>query len=618
MSRARHKNQRPARIGPFTLILAILYGALASFVFCFSGTFGTFGQHPWRDAALVLVTITAAIALTYITLLLRVYSLRPATRSGDPDRFSWHLMIPCRDEESVIGATVSAARATFPGCHVWVIDDDSEDSTARIVHDLMDIDDRIHLISRVRPEARTGKGDALNAAYLQVAEFVGADEQARRQAVIGVLNADGYLSDNTLELLAGPDAFGDSTVGAIQIEVWMKNRNDRKPRPQAGRWLNAVGRYLIRMQDMEFRTSNSAMQLLRVQTGTVGMGGNGQFTRLTVLEDLSEVHGKPWGNSLCEDYELGLNIISLKHKNHYVREAHVSQEALPYFRRLLTQRTRWSQGNLQCSRMLPSLRRSKSLGASGLLEIHYFMFLPWIMVMNLAFVPLLLGMALEGGQAGFLGSADTGVVAAAALVFLVLPYVLWGPLYRHWGGERIGLMASTLLGAGYLLYVYFTYLYYPRAIGRQLTGRNSWAKTKRNADDLQVLPSFAADLEAEIRHLPVLDPQVLVELAEDLGSKEYVREVLAGFVLRWPARVANLYEAVAAAAPVPSRDAIASIRVSAAMVGAWQLESMAITVGGLIEAGDYDGARVMVSALEASGERTVADFRREYLVEGLA
>ncbi|MCP3424670.1 glycosyltransferase [Rothia sp. AR01] len=616
MSKGRHRRQPPPKVGPLAFSLAVVYGVAASFIFCFSGTFGTYGQHPWHDTLLVLVTITAAVALTYITLLLRVYTLRPATRGGNPDVFSWHLMIPCRDEESVIAATVSAARTSFPHCHVWVIDDDSEDATARIVRDLMDFDDRIHLISRVRPNARTGKGDALNAAFKRVAEYVGPDPEARRRAVVGVLDADGYLSDNTLELLSGPDAFGNGGIGAVQIEVWMKNRNDRRPRPQAGAYLNALGRYLIRMQDMEFRTSNSAMQLLRVQTGTVGMGGNGQFTRLSVLEDLTAAHSEPWGKSLSEDYELGLNIISLGHTNHYVREAYVSQEALPYFKRLITQRTRWAQGIMQCSALLPSLRRSRSLKASGFAEIHYFMTLPWIMIMNLAFVPWLLYVALTSGQAGFLGGDSTLVVAAAGMVFLVLPYALWGPLYRHWGRERrVGWATSWLLGAGYLLYVYFTYLYYPRAIGRMITKRTSWAKTARNADGLQtaVAPELVPALA--VGNLLALDTRVLAELAEDLESETYAREVVAAFVLRWPARLANLRETVAAESPVRARDAVASIRVSSTMVGARQLEGAAREVTDLLQAEDYDAARSLMPALEGVGERTVAAIRAEYLGE---
>ena len=615
MRTARHRSRPRPRVGPLTVGFAMLYAGLAAFIFCFSGSFGVWGRNPLRDAALVLVTVTAATALTYITLLLRVYTLRPQTRTGDPEAFDWHLMIPCRDEESVIAATVSAARTSFPGCHVWVIDDDSEDATARIVRELMAVDERIHLVSRVRPEARTGKGDALNAAFLRVLEHVGPGPDRASRAVVGVLDADGFLSDNALELLAGPEAFGNRGVGAVQLEVWMKNREDRKPRPGAGRYRNVLGRYLIRMQDIEFRTSNSAMQLLRVQTGTVGMGGNGQFTRLSVLQDLAGTHGQPWGKSLSEDYELGLNILGLGHTNHYVREAHVSQEALPFFRRLLTQRTRWAQGNLQCSALLANLRRSRSLRPAGLLEIHYFMSLPWLMVVNLALLPVLLYRAIQDGGEGFLTGTGAAVVTAAGLVFLVLPYALWGPLYRRWGGERVGLLTAWTLGAGYLLYVYFTYLYYPRAIARMLTGRTAWAKTRRNADDTRVLPEPEAASVLGLTQLPVLDTAAIAELAEELEDAGYVREVMAAFVLRWPARYENLQRAVAAEDPAQCRDALASIRVSSAMFGARRLERAADAVFGLYRSGDYDAVRSALPALEAVARGTTAELRRDYLVD---
>src|SRR5699024_747260 len=362
-----------------TVGLAVLYALLAVIVFGLTGVFGGFGELWWRDAAVLLLTVVAACALTYVSLLLMTFLREvhhPRNSPGDPDALQWHVLVPCRDEESVIAETVSAARTSFPGMHVWVIDDASEDATARVVQDLMVFDDRVHLISRIAPEARTGKGDALNAAYRIVSDHVGADVQDRHRTVVGVLDADGFLSDNALTMLAGPEAFGEETTGAVQLEVWMKNRGDRRPRPADGRLRNAVGRVLVRMQDLEFRTTNSAMQVLRSRTGTVGMGGNGQFTRLSVLDSLAEEHERPWGRKLCEDYELGLNILEQGLRTHYVREAHVSQEALPFTRRLITQRTRWAQGNMECASALPGLRRSGHLSAAGLVEIHYFMLQP--------------------------------------------------------------------------------------------------------------------------------------------------------------------------------------------------------------------------------------------------
>lgn len=414
--------RRGLRSGPAALLCVFVYGCTATAIYGFSGAFGDLGEQLWRDAALITVTVIATLALTYITLLVLEFLPRSSPVEGDPGFLDWHLLIPCRDEESVIGATVSAARVSFPYAHVWVIDDDSDDGTAAIVRGLMDFDDRVHLISRVRPEARTGKGDALNAAVSHVSDHVGTAPGARDTAIIGVLDADGFLSDNALPLLAGPDGFGDPGVGAAQLEVWMKNRADRRPRPSAGPLSNAMGRFLVRMQDIEFRTSNAAMQLLRVRTGTVGMGGNGQFTRLSVLDALTADRGRPWGQKLSEDYELGLNILALGYRNHYLRDAHVSQEALPYFRRLLTQRTRWAQGIMECVEILPALRRSGSLSGSGTVEIHYFLSQPIVIMLNLVCIPLLILFAWFDAP----GTPGIHPLALTGSVLLVLPYALWG------------------------------------------------------------------------------------------------------------------------------------------------------------------------------------------------
>ncbi len=589
-----------------------VYGMAAAFVFVFSGTFGEVGQHPLRTVALILISLIAALALTYISLLLITYlRSRPSVAGREAD-FTWHFLIPCRDEESVVAETVSAARASFPHAHVWVIDDASEDTTADIVTSLQDFDSRVHLVSRRRPEARTGKGDALNAAYAVVSDFIGDQEGQRSSHIIGVLDADGYLSDNALDLLAGPHSFGDDAVGAAQLEVWMKNRGDRHPRPFAGVARNLLGRFLVRMQDIEFRTSNSAMQLLRVQTGTVGMGGNGQFVRLSVLDHLAREYGQPWGKKLSEDYELGLNILSLGYRNHYIRDAHVSQEALPFFRRLLTQRTRWGQGNLECASNLPVLRKSRALTIAGFLEIHYFMVQPWLLMVNLILGPALLILAIREGQGSVWESASTMWILLAALIFVVLPYALWGVLYRSFAGEPVRRLSGIVFGLGYLFYVYMTYFYYPRAIARMLTGRNAWAKTRRNADDLMALGQVT--WIEQLVSLPLLDDDALAELSGDLeGHEEYTRELVMTFAIVWPKRLANVREALAAESDVASRDAVASLRVASQMLGAARLAEAAQRVTEAVEQADYRAARGMLSGLAEVGSLTVEEIRARYV-----
>jgi hypothetical protein len=64
------------------------------------------------------------------------------------------------------------------------------------------------------------------------------------------------------------------------------------------------------MQDLEFRTAIAAIQMSRGATGTISMGGNGQFTRLSALDSIAGPTGSPWRGSLLEDFELGVHLLT--------------------------------------------------------------------------------------------------------------------------------------------------------------------------------------------------------------------------------------------------------------------------------------------------------------------
>ena len=100
----------------------------------------------------------------------------------------------------------------------------------------------------------------------------------------------------------------------------------------------------------------------RTALGTAGMGGNGQLNRLSALDSVADVAaGGPWRDRLTEDQDLGLRLLEAGWR--CVSEARVSvnQQGVPDVRRLLRQRTRWAQGNLQAMSHLRSawgVRRS--------------------------------------------------------------------------------------------------------------------------------------------------------------------------------------------------------------------------------------------------------------------
>ncbi|WHM35534.1 glycosyltransferase [Streptomyces sp. BPTC-684] len=403
------------------------------------------------------------------------YLNRPRTEPGDPAALDWHFFVPCRDEEAVVGATVSQLRADFPAAHVWVVDDDSDDRTGLIVAALAEDDRRVHLVRRVRPEARTGKGDALNAAYDQLGEFLpeGAD---RDRVVVCVVDADGRLDPRALELVSGPAAFGDPEVGGVQVSVRMRNVDDPRPLPERGRVANVFARLLVRVQDMEFAVSNAGMQLLRGRTGSVGLGGNGQFTRLSALDRIADAERRPWQRgALLEDYELGLHMILAGFRITHIADTWVSQEGLPHARRLLTQRTRWAQGNLQCVRYAPRIVSSRHYSGRGVLEALYTFCQPVAHLLTLA---LSTAMLVLGG----VGSLALWPLMLVLAALAIGPFVLWGPVYRRDHAPDASRLTAVLWGVALWLYAYHLFVVSARAFVRMARGRNGWAKTRRNAE----------------------------------------------------------------------------------------------------------------------------------------
>src|SRR5690606_24282051 len=121
--------------------------------------------------------------------------------------------------------------------------------------------------------------------------------------------------------------FGAEDIAAVQVEVRMSNRDERRPYPGEDWLKNLAARTFVRMQDIEFRGPISAIQLSRRFTRTVNVGGNGQLARWSALAEISTEQG-PWRGALLEDFELGLHLLLGGWRNAYTPDAWVDQEAL--------------------------------------------------------------------------------------------------------------------------------------------------------------------------------------------------------------------------------------------------------------------------------------------------
>ncbi|WKU03373.1 glycosyltransferase family 2 protein [Micromonospora sp. HUAS LYJ1] len=428
-----------------------------------------------NTVAFLLCVYFCAYVLSILVLHLR------AVRAGGGDyrQLSWHIIVPCRNEATVIAATLRRLLHDMPDVTVWCVDDDSDDGTGKVLRSFA-ADSRVRVVTRRRPEAVQGKGAALNAAWRAIRDHLPADADAER-TIVGVLDADSQLDPRCRSALAGPRYFGSPSVAAVQIEVRMVQCS--RPTPELNRW----GRLLIRLQDMEFRAPIAAMQALRRHTRSVAMGGNGQFTRLSLLNALGTEHGTPWHGALLEDFELGLHILLHGGGTEYCAESWVTQEALTKVRPLIRQRTRWAQGSMQCVRYLNSVLNSRQIGNPAIMEITHFLAAPWCQLVG---TPIYLGCAgvlgwyisrTEGGIAAWWTSGGWGLIPLVVL-FGVSPFAVWGLVYRNRCEPHLSLSAALGLGIAHWVYSYLQSIAVWIAFGRMLTARSDWHKTARAAD----------------------------------------------------------------------------------------------------------------------------------------
>ncbi len=414
------------------------------------------------------------VAVDLWTVMLFVRGCRAAPhdhpRLGGADEFTWVFMVPALNEEVTIADSVNRL-LSIPVArrHVVVIDDASDDRTPEILAAIDHPD--LFVVRRELPEARIGKAAGLNNAYQLLGERIG--NVSRSQVIVVIVDADGRLG---LDAPANAAThFADPMVGGVQSLVRIYNSNH----------------ILTWCQDVEFGVYGHLYQAGRNDWGTAGMGGNGQFNRLSALDDVADEVG-PWRDRLTEDQDLGLRLIGAGWEGRQELRATVDQQGVPKLRPLLRQRTRWSQGNLQSMRLLSVLRHAP-FTIPARIELMAYLFMP-----------------LWQGIIGF-----TFIVAIALAVFNVANFWVGGEWWQlvffyllAFGGTILGCIAARRSQGpvgwlvGFLVgnvYMFYTWVLWPvllRSTVRQIAKRDNWAKTEREA--IEAAPIAAEDEPAEL------------------------------------------------------------------------------------------------------------------------
>ena len=400
-------------------------------------------------------------------------------------------MLPCLNEEKVILDTLRRL-LSIPGGDfvVLVIDDGSDDNTVDAVSGILG--ERVWLLRREPPHTREGKGEALNAG---VRYLTGSGLLAGRDpdtVVVVVVDADGRLDPQSIEQVR--PCFADPAVGAVQIGVRINNREQSR---------------LARMQDMEFVIYTEVFQRGRRHLGSVGLGGNGQFMRLSAMLSLGP---SPWTRSLTDDLDLGVRLIAAGWRNEYCPAVAVHQQGVVEVRRLIRQRSRWFQGHLQSWKLIPLVLRSAPRRARA--DLLYHLSSPAILLIaSLLSASFLVSMA-NSVMLAVQGKDPLGWWIASTYALTFGPALAFSLVY--WLRER-GNGVGLLRTAGFAhLYVCYGMMWYASgwwAVFRTLRGRTGWAKTDRVAE--------APALGSARIPVPELLPQTVPVTATANGATAY-------------------------------------------------------------------------------------------------
>ncbi|HEV2902229.1 MAG TPA: glycosyltransferase family 2 protein [Gaiellaceae bacterium] len=413
----------------------------------------------------------AAVSLYYVVLFvlsLRIFARRdpyPGPRPG------MALIIPAHNEEAVISETLeSLVRLEYDSYALIVVNDGSTDATGERAR-AFESTGRVLVVDRPPEEAGRGKGAVLNEGYRVLGRLLEQGDPLVADfggdVVIGVIDADGLLEPNALAEVAR--LFADPRVAGVQMGVIIGNAHEG---------------LIERCQDLEFVGFSHLAQAARDRIGSVGLGGNGQFTRLAALQSLGR---PPWTDCLTEDLDLGLNLTQLGWKIRYCRTTSVTQQGVRTVRAWLRQRTRWAQGHYQCWHHVPKLLSATDVPLATRLDLSlYLLFVAFVM-----FVAANLAIAAAGAMGAiwvsneFLSFIPPGpprnitmeVIGLGPVVMLLTRYQQHSPHPLRW-------WELPAYGAAFGLYVYLWTLASVVAWFRLVAGRVGWAKTRRVSEEV--------------------------------------------------------------------------------------------------------------------------------------
>ncbi|OLV15874.1 putative glycosyltransferase (putative) [Deinococcus marmoris] len=407
------------------------------------------------------------LSLYFLQMLLSATLPRPRRLYPADEALRFTFVVPALNEDAVIEATVRNLREVAPDARVAVIDDGSDDRTAELVERLTRNDAGVILLRRSAPEARQGKGKAMNWAVSQLLRDLRSASADLQKQVFVVVDADGRVTPGLLPEARRVLAHADVVAAQARVRI--------RQSPGKLGLKNVVGRMLEQQQDLEFFITRH-IQLMRSWWHSAALCGNGQFMRASYVAAMFEAGQTPWPDVLLEDFGSAVEarLVNPRHRLVFLEEA-VTQQGLPDLRRFSRQRARWTQGTMQCLPYLAQLWR-RPVPVLARLDLSYFILGPWlsgIIVLSFLTQPLRWAMGTQG----------LVLDAKVSLIITVINLIIqlqWVARYQRENRLSLGRTAFTL--ASLPVYGFALFLSLPMAYRHYFMGRVTWDKSLRHAE----------------------------------------------------------------------------------------------------------------------------------------
>jgi 1,2-diacylglycerol 3-beta-glucosyltransferase len=408
----------------------------------------------------------AAVSIYYALLFIlssRILARRDPAHGPRP---AVALIVPAHNEEAVIRDTLeSLTSLDYDRYAVIVVNDGSTDATAEEAR-AFEATGRVHVVDRPPQLAGRGKGAVLNEGYRVLNRLLEKQDPLVAgfgdDVLVGVVDADGHLEPDALDHVAR--LFADPRVAGVQMGVIIGNARDG---------------LIERCQDLEFIGFTHLAQAARDRIGSVGLGGNGQFTRLSALLSLRR---RPWTDCLTEDLDLGLHLTRRGWRIRFCGTTSVTQQGVRTVRAWLRQRTRWAHGHYQCWHHVPKLLTASGVRWLTRLDLTlYVLFVAFIMFVA---ANVVIGIAGATGliwvNNEFLAFLPPGPPRnIAMLVIGISPVVVLLVRYQQHTPQPLRWWELPAYGAAFALYAYLWTIASLLAWFRLVGGRVGWTKTRR-------------------------------------------------------------------------------------------------------------------------------------------